>query len=66
MTGFVEIVYFGPPEAERAYRRWYELNELALRNVPSDAVRVDTGRVLDGGIFVRVSVAEPHAKAFDD
>jgi hypothetical protein len=65
MSEFVEIAYFGPPDANSAYRHWHELNEDALRRVPPDAIQVDTGRDLDGGTFVRVRVRDDYGLALD-
>jgi hypothetical protein len=35
---------------------WRDRHRVELAALPSDAVRMDTGRVLDGGDFVQISV----------
>jgi hypothetical protein len=45
---------FDPPDAQARYERWRETNTKLLGELPADAVRVDTGRAISGGTFVRV------------
>lgn len=66
MSEFIEIVYFAAPEAERAYRRWVELHEDVLRRMPPNAMRVETGRDRNDGIYVRVRAQSEVAKLLSD
>jgi hypothetical protein len=59
------VAAFDPPGALERLRRWRADHAAALRAVPADAVRIDTGRA-EGGAFVRVRVDEAYADRFAD
>jgi hypothetical protein len=52
------VVSFGPPGADKAYRRWREERASALAKVPAESLRVEYGRAPAGGLYVRVRIDE--------
>ena len=52
------VASFEPPNAEEAFRAWRERHAQALAGVPPEALRVEYGRALGGGLSVRVRIAE--------
>lgn len=57
------VASFEPPDAEAAYRRWLEANAGPLSGVSQEAMRVEYGRALGGGTFVRVRIDEAQVPA---
>jgi hypothetical protein len=58
------VAHFDPPDAQSQYREWRQKHAASLSAAPDDAIRIDTGRAMDGGDFVRVSVDEAYADSF--
>jgi hypothetical protein len=54
------VASFEPPGAEDAFRAWRDRHAEALAGVPADALRVEYGRAPEGGLAVRVRIAEEH------
>jgi hypothetical protein len=54
------VASFEPPGAEDAFRAWRHRHAEALAAVPADALRVEYGRAPQGGLAVRVRIAEEH------
>ena len=54
------VASFEPPGAEDAFRAWRDRHAEALAAVPADALRVEYGRAPQGGLAVRVRIAEEH------
>jgi hypothetical protein len=54
------VASFEPPNAEEAFRAWREEHAEALASVPPEALRVEYGRAPQGGLSVRVRIAEEH------
>jgi hypothetical protein len=52
------VASFDPPGAGEAFRAWRERNADALAAVPPQHLRVEYGRAQQGGLFVRVRLAE--------
>jgi hypothetical protein len=59
----VTVAEFSPPDAVRQLEEWRRRNADALAVIPPDEVLFDVGRVVEGGDFARVRVAEHHAAA---
>jgi hypothetical protein len=57
------VASFDPPGADEAFRRWREEHSDALAGVPAEAMRVEYGRALGGGLVVRVRIDEQHVPA---
>jgi hypothetical protein len=57
------VASFDPPGAEEAFRRWREEHADALAGVPSEAMRIEYGRAIGGGLLVRVRIDEGHLPA---
>jgi hypothetical protein len=45
---------FDPPDAQARYQRWRDANRELLEELPPEAVRIDTGRAVPSGTFIRV------------
>ena len=54
------VASFDPPGAAEAFLRWQEEHADTLAGVPAEAMRVEYGRALGGGLFVRVRIDEGH------
>jgi hypothetical protein len=52
------VASFHPPGAGEAFRAWRERNAAALAVLPPQYLRVEYGRAQEGGLFVRVRVAD--------
>jgi hypothetical protein len=52
------VASFDPPGADEAFRAWRERNAAVLAAFPPQHLRVEYGRAQEGGLFVRVRVAE--------
>jgi hypothetical protein len=57
------VASFEPPGAAEAFVRWREEHAEALAAVPADAMRVEYGRAIGGGLAVRVRIDERHLSA---
>ncbi|HET6696614.1 MAG TPA: hypothetical protein VFG85_08920 [Gaiellaceae bacterium] len=57
------VASFDPPEADEAFRRWRAEHADTLAGVPAEAMRVEYGRALGGGLIVRVRIDEEHLPA---
>jgi len=57
------VASFDPPGADDAFRRWHEERADVLAGVPAEAMRVEYGRALGGGLIVRVRIDEEHLPA---
>jgi hypothetical protein len=57
------VASFEPPGADDAFRRWRDEHADALAGVPAEALRVEYGRALGGGLIVRVRIDEEHLPA---
>ena len=60
------VAQFDPPCAEAAAQQWRQRHAATLAALPADAVRVDAGRALDGGDFVRIRVDDEYAERFNE
>ena len=54
------VASFDPPGAAKAFLRWQEEHAAALAGVPAEALRVEYGRAVGGGLLVRVRINEQH------
>lgn len=57
------VASFDPPGAAEAFLRWRDAHAEALASVPAEAMRVEYGRALEGGLVVRVRIDEQHLPA---
>jgi hypothetical protein len=60
------VAQFDPPDAQAAAQEWRQRHAPTLAALPADVVRIDTGRALDGGHFVRILVDEEYAQRFTE
>ena len=54
------VASFDPPGAAESFLRWREAHADALAAVPAEALRVEYGRAIEGGLVVRVRIDEQH------
>ena len=54
------VASFDPPDAAEAFLRWQDEHAAALADVPAEAMRVEYGRAVGGGLVVRVRIDEHH------
>ncbi len=54
------VASFDPPGADEAFLRWREKHADALAAVPPEAMRIEYGRAIGGGLAVRVRIDEQH------
>jgi hypothetical protein len=60
------VAQFDPPDAQAAAQEWRQRHAATLAALPADAVRIDTGRALDGSDFGRIRVEDEYAERFTD
>jgi hypothetical protein len=54
------VASFDPPGAGERFREWQAANADVLADVPAEAMRIEYGRALAGGLYVRVRIDESH------
>ncbi|HEY3068922.1 MAG TPA: hypothetical protein VGJ34_01290 [Gaiellaceae bacterium] len=54
------VASFDPPGAGERFREWQAANTGVLASVPAEAIRIEYGRALGGGLYVRVRIDESH------
>jgi hypothetical protein len=57
------VASFDPPDAAEAFHGWREQHSDALGDVPAEAMRVEYGRAIGGGLAIRVRIDEQHVPA---